>query len=303
MKTKILITGILGYIAREACEHLKDCKEYEICGFDNRFLPDKIAWLTNNNIKFYERDIFNAKDLIEQADIIIHTAGETLVPQTKEQSTPEKDALIIRVGTDGTKFVLQSMNKSAKIVFLSTHVIFEGLKEELQNIDESFEPCPVLAYGTSKRDSECDIGTSGKNFNIIRLASIFGYNDCIRYRILPNLFSKMAALNQNLTVFGAGTNVKPIAGVNDLARFIHFLILNPEYNKETFNFVSEHKTVREIAELCQKYNTNVDIKFTKDAIINNGYGLSNKKLLSTGFEFKQTLDGEAKRMINIWRNK
>jgi nucleoside-diphosphate-sugar epimerase len=309
MRTQnILITGILGYISREICEVLlkldgRHNDLVKIYGFDNRFLPETVKWLVDNNIDYYERDIFNAKDLIEKADIIIHTAGQTAVPATKEQSTPEKDDLIKRTGTYGTQEILRFSKRDAKIIFFSTHVIFENLQEDLL-VNEESEPCPILAYGTSKWQSEQDLRSSDRNFNILRLASIFGYNNNIRYSILPNLFSKKAALNQDLTVFGNGLNIKPLAGVNDLARFVAFLLLNYQrYARETFNFVGEHKTVKEIAEICQKYNPDIGIKFSNDAIINNGYRLDNTKILKTGFKFSQTVDKEIKNMIEIWKNK
>jgi nucleoside-diphosphate-sugar epimerase len=303
MKKNVLITGILGYISRSICELLKENNEYKIYGFDNRFLPETVKWLTENNIDYYERDIFNTKDLVEKADILIHTSGITAVPATKEQSNPEKDNLILKVGVDGTREIIKNSRSDSYFLGLSTHVTFEGLQENIL-VKESHEPCPVLAYGISKRQNELDLINSNKNYNILRLASIFGYNNNIRYSILPNLFSKKAALNQDLTVFGAGTNIKPLAGVNDLARFIAFLIAgHKNYNREIFNFVGEHKTVKEVAEICQSYNANIKIKFSNDPIINNGYRLDNEKILYTGFTFEQTVKEEIGKMINIWRNK
>ena len=49
---KILITGVLGYIGRELCELYKNSAD-EIIGIDNNFIPDKVAWLIENDIKFY----------------------------------------------------------------------------------------------------------------------------------------------------------------------------------------------------------------------------------------------------------
>lgn len=305
---KILITGILGYISREICETfiklgVTSNDLVKLYGFDNRFLPETVKWLVENGIEYYERDMFSARDLIEKADILIHTGGITAVAATKEQSTPEKDALITKIGTDGTREIIKYSKKSSKILLFSTHVIFENLQEDIM-VDEQYKPCPILAYGKSKWQNEQDLQNSDKNFNVIRLASIFGYNNNIRYSILPNLFSKKTALNQDLTVFGTGANIKPLAGVTDLANFIMFLLTNyQEYNRETFNFVSEHKTVKEIAEICYTYNPKINIKHSDDKIINNGYRLDNTKILKTGFKFRQNLHEEIENMIDIWSNK
>lgn len=294
----ILITGVLGYIGRELCEIYKDTG-YNIIGIDSNFIPDKVAWLKKNNIKFYHRDLFKLDDILPEADIIFHCAGITSVPQTKEQSNDIIDAEITRVGTEGTRYVVSKSKKDCTIVFLSTHVIFEGITNTLNNIEEKFQPCPVLAYGKSKYQSEIDILDSGKNFIIARLASVYGYNSCIRWRILPNLFSKMVSMNENLNVFGCD-NIKPLIGVKDVAASLKFL-LDSRYKNEIFNLSNESLRVIEIAETCKKYNPDIVINVKNDATINNGYNLSNKKLLSTGYKFSSNIEDEIQNMISLWK--
>ena len=45
--------------------------------------------------------------------------------------------MIEKVAVEGTGNVLFSMNKNATIIFPSTHVVFEGLKERKENLDEN----------------------------------------------------------------------------------------------------------------------------------------------------------------------
>lgn len=299
-KQKILITGVLGYIATGFLNNIS-IENYEITGIDNRFIPDKVAWLVNKGIKYYNRDLFNIKDLLKNVDFVIHTAGITAVPTVKSKSTPEIDKEIFKVGREGTLYIIENCNESCKIIFLSTHVIFESLKESIL-VTEKNEPCPNLAYSSSKYQSELDLFKSDKNFIILRLASVYGYNNSIRWKILPNLFSKKASQNEIIQVFGNGNNVKPLIGINDISRFIEF-ILKSNYNKEIFNVVKEHKTVREIAEICKFYKKDLKIEFTDDEIPNLGYKLCNKKILDTCFCFNNNIENEIKKMINIWENK
>lgn len=297
----ILITGVLGYIARAVCDVYSN-SENQIVGIDNRFIPDKVARLTKiHKIKYYNRNLFNIKDLLKDADVVIHTAGITSVPSVKSQSTPEGDAEIIKVGVDGTREIIQHTKDDAKIIFLSTHVIFESLKEQVFDIDENFPPCPNLAYASGKWQSEQDLINSSKSFVTLRLSSVYGYNDSIRWQILPNLFSKMASQNDKIKVFGNGENIKPLVGIEDVARCIKFMV-DSNYNRETFNVVNEHKTVKEVAKICQKYNNNLNIDFTVDEIPNLGYTVSSKKLLTTRFQFKQNVEDEMGKMINLWKN-
>ena len=66
---------------------------------------------------------------------------------------------------------------------------------------------------------------------------------------------------------------------------------------EIFNLTKDTLTVKEVAEICKKYNPKVDLMETNDEVPNLGFSLSNKKLLNTGFEFLYNLDQNIKEMI------
>ena len=50
----------------------------------------------------------------------------------------------------------------------------------------------------------------------------------------------------------------------------------------------------------QKHKPNIKLVETNDEVPNLGFSLSNKKLLSTGFNFLYNLDQNIKEMINKW---
>ena len=58
--------------------------------------------------------------------------------------------------------------------------------------------------------------------------------------------------------------------------------------------------MKEVAEICKKYNPKITLKETNDEVPNLGFSLSNKKLLNTGFEFLYNLDQNIKEMIQKW---
>ena len=68
-------------------------------------------------------------------------------------------------------------------------------------------------------------------------------------------------------------------------------------NSEIFNLTKETLTVKEVAEICKKYNPKVTLRETNDEIPNLGFSLSNKKFLKTGFKFLYNLDESIKEMI------
>lgn len=299
MSKTIVILGALGYVGSELCRNYANSK-HNIVAVDSSFIPDRIALLIKNNIKFYQRDIFNCRDILEKADICYNLISLTDVPQVASQETPEKTELIFQIGVYGNREVMENTPSQCRFIFLSTHVLFEGVKSNNLNIDETRKPCPLLSYGTSKEISEMDLKDSDKNYIIVRLGSVYGL-PALRWKILPNLFSKMTAVDGKIKIFG-GNCLKPLVGIQDVARCLKFLA-HSKYNRETFHLVNENLKVSEIARICQKYNPNLQIEEVDDKIVSNGYSLSNSKLLKTGFKFKQNVKNEIKKMIKMWSNK
>lgn len=304
MKKTTVITGCNGYIGVEVCKLLANNKDYRIIGIDNRFIVDRVKWLIEHNIEFYERDIFNCRDLLNQADVCIHLAGITDVAFVNTESNPIQDALIRKVGIEGTLEVINHTPPLCKIIFPSSHVLFEGLRDETLNIKEYFEPCPILAYSTTKRQNEIDLLNSGKNVTILRLASVYGYSENMRVKIVGNLFAKMASQKQKIRLFAGGINYKPCVGVKDVARFFEYLIdCDNFHNGEIFHLINENYSVKQIAEICKEFVPELEIISTNDEIPNKGYTLSNEKILETGFKFSQDLRTEIANMIKLWKNK
>ena len=69
------------------------------------------------------------------------------------------------------KLCYRNTSQSCKIIFPSTHVVFEGKQDLIKDIKEDFEKLPILPYGKSKDFNEDQIKKSGKNYVILRLAS------------------------------------------------------------------------------------------------------------------------------------
>ena len=75
------------------------------------------------------------------------------------------------------------------------------------------------------------------------------------------------------------------------------------FNKEVYNLTKDTVTVKEVAELCKKFNNKLNLESTNDEIPNLGYTLSNKKILKTGFKFLYKLEENIKEMIYKWSKK
>ena len=306
MSKKIVIVGALGYLGTELCQlYSGESWFHNVIAIDSRFVSKRVNQLRDWNIQFYQGHILD-KDFLQKhlkdADVVHHLAGITEVAYVKKESSAIQDEKIKKVAIEGTNNILNSITQKCKIIFPSTHVIYEGLKETKKNIREDEKPSPILVYSSSKVQNEEDIKNSKKNYVILRLGSVYGYSstDTMRINIMPNLFSKIASQNGEINLFAGGKQIKSVVSLIDVVRCMKFMEENDKIKKETFNLTKETVTVKEVAELCKKHNPKVKIKVTKDEIPNLGYTLSNKKILNTGFKFLYNLDESISTMIQKW---
>jgi nucleoside-diphosphate-sugar epimerase len=305
MIKKIIITGGLGYIGTELCRIYSGVSwHHKITVIDNRFISERVNQIRNWNMEFIHGDILD-KELVNKyfkdADIIHHLAGVTDVPRTKNESTSEKDERIKLVGEKGTQNILEAINERCKIIFPSTHVVYEGIDKVKNDIKENEETKPLLSYSLSKAINEKQLKESGKNYIILRLGSVYGYStDTARIDIMPNLFSKISSQNGTLRLFSGGKQIKSLVPLMDVARCFKFMEEKENIKSEIFNLTKDTVTVKEVAEICKKNNPKIILRETNDEIPNLGFSLSNKKLLNTGFEFLYGLNQSIKEMINKW---
>jgi nucleoside-diphosphate-sugar epimerase/dTDP-4-dehydrorhamnose 3,5-epimerase-like enzyme len=302
---KIVITGALGYIGTELCKLYSGFSwKYEVIAIDNRFISERVNELKRRKIRFIQADILNLeaiKPFIEEAEIVHHLAGITDVAYVKKESDKAKDDLTTKVAIEGTSNVLKSMNEEATIVFPSTHVVFEGLKEQKENLDENEKTNTFLAYSTSKVENENQIIKSGKNYAIFRLGSVYGFStDTMRMNIMPNLFSKIASQNGQIKLFGGGVQLKSLVPLIDVARCFKFVEEKDNFKNGIYNLSKENVTVKDVADICKKINPKLEVTTTDDEVPNKGYSMSNKKLLNTGFEFVNNLETCIEEMITKW---
>ena len=305
---KIVITGGLGYIGMELSKIYSGVTQRDsVTVVDRGFFSSRVSQLRRWGINFEQIDILDKEKLqplIKDADIIYHLAGITDVGSTLGDKNTERDREVRKVGIEGTRNIINLSEDNTKIIFPSTHVVFEGLKNTIKNIDEEFEPKPLLEYALGKTTSEEDLKKSDKNYVILRLGSVYGKSsDSMRINIMPNLFSKITSLNGEIKLFGGGKQLKSLVSVVDVARCMQFVGDNLEIEKEIFNCTNEDLTVKQVAEICKKINKKLTLTSTNDDVPNNGYTLSNAKLKNKGFAFLYNLEDAISEIYDSWRQK
>ena len=146
---KIIITGGLGYIGTELCKLYSGVSwHHEITVIDNRFISERVNQIRNWNMRFIQGDILDKaliKKYCENADVVHHLAGITNVPRTKSETSITQDEKIREVGEIGTQNILDVVSDNCKIIFPSTHVVYEGI-EVKTDIKENEKTKPVLSY-------------------------------------------------------------------------------------------------------------------------------------------------------------
>ena len=305
MLKNIVITGGLGYIGMELSLLLSgESRNNNIKVIDNSFFSERVSQLRRWGIDYSQVDILDAvklKEEIKNADIIFHLAGITNVGTTIEDKNIKRDKQVRDVGVKGTRNIIKLSKSTTKIIFPSTHVVFEGLKFQKKEIKENISPSPMLEYSKGKYQSENDLIGSKKNYVILRLGSVFGNSfDSTRVNIMPNLFSKISATDGTIKLYGKGSQLKSLVSVKDVARAMKFFSDNDHINNEIYNCVGENMTVKEVAKICKKYNKNLKTISTSDPVPNNGYTLSNQKIKKAGFKFLYNIDNSIKEMIQDW---
>ena len=301
---KIVITGGLGYIGTELCKLYSGEVWYKnITVVDTRFVSERVKQLRDWGFDFRQGDILDKKfmcDVLEGADLVYHLAGITDVAYTKSEENGQSER-ITEVGITGSRIVLDCVPDNCKIMFPSTHVVYEGFKETKYDVIEDEPTCAELTYATGKVQTEVDLHNSDKNYVILRLASVYGYStDTMRMGIMPNLFSRIASQNGTIKLFSGGVQLKSLVPLIDVARCFKFMAERDDISRETFHLSKDNMTVKEVAELCKEINPTLTLIETEDEIPNLGYTISNEKLLKTGFEFRYDLKECLTEMIVNW---
>ena len=302
---KVVITGGLGYIGTELCKIYSGYSwNDKITIIDNRFISERVNQIRNWNMNFVQGDILDKeilKKYCHDADVVHHLAGITDVPRVKSESLEKKNELISRVAEEGTQNILDVINNKCKIIMPSSHVVFEGIENVRTNIKEDEKVNPVLSYGKSKAINEEQLKKSGKKYIILRLGSVYGYSsDTARTDIMANHFAKTASQDGTLRLFAGGKQIKSLVPLIDVARSFKFMEEREDIKNQLFNLTKETVTVKEVAQICKKYNPKITLRETNDEIPNLGFSLSNEKILKTGFKFLYALEESLKEMIHKW---
>ena len=252
MKKIVIITGGIGYIGTEICKiYSGESWNNQITVIDNRFISERVNQLRKWNINFVHVDIRKTDEIkkyLNEADVVHHLAGITDVPRTEAELNEAKDNELMDIAEKGTEIVLSETSKNCKIIFPSTHVVFEGKQDLIKDISEKFEKLPTLPYAKSKDDNEEQIIKSGKNLcNTQTCICIWLFNRHNKIKYNAKFILQKLLQDGTIKTFGGGKQLKTLVPLIDTARCFKFMEEKDGIKKEIFNVSKDTITVEEVA--------------------------------------------------------
>lgn len=289
---KVLVTGGAGYIGSVLTNSLAKLG-HNVTVLDNFFFKQEYikSRLFRKNINIVHGDIRNDNllyELIKKNDVIIPLAALVGAPLCDKYPV---DAVKIN---QESIYNLKNMLSKEQIVIFPVSNSGYGIAEKNLLCTETSKLNPISLYGKTKVNAE-EIIMSRENSISLRLATVFGMSPRMRVDLLVNDFVYQSLLTKHLRIF-EGNFKRNFVHIEDVVNVFIFMINNfNKHKNNVFNFGLENENLSKI-ELANKIQTHV-----KDVIIEKSefdsdpdkrdYIVSNKKILSTGFNFTKSLDG------------
>lgn len=148
---------------------------------------------------------------------VIHCAAYTAVDKAED----EKD-ICMKINVDGTRNLAEVCAEyNAKLLYISTDYVFDGLKSGLYETDDTASPKSV--YGLSKYLGELAVKELVSKYFIVRVSWVFGLHGHNFVRTMLKLSETRDQINVVSDQFGSPTYTK------DLAPLLIDIILSDKY--------------------------------------------------------------------------
>jgi dTDP-glucose 4,6-dehydratase len=247
---RIVVTGAAGFIGSHLCETLL-ARGDSVIGIDNLVTGDlnNIAHLRALDFQFIRHDVTQYIDVDGPVDYVLHWASPA-----SPIDYLELPIQTLKVGSLGTHNALGlAKKKGATFVLASTSEIYGDPLEHPQKETYWGHVNPIGprgVYDEAKRFAEAITlayhRTHGVNTKIVRIFNTYGPRMRLRDGRAVPAFVSQALANQDVTVFGDGTQTRSFCYVTDLVRGI--LSLMDAKTNEPVNIGNPHEvTIEEIA--------------------------------------------------------
>jgi dTDP-glucose 4,6-dehydratase len=247
---RIAVTGAAGFIGSHLCETLL-ARGDSVIGIDNLITGDlnNIAHLRALDFQFIRHDVTQYIDVDGPVDYVLHWASPA-----SPVDYLELPIQTLKVGSLGTHNALGlAKAKRATFVLASTSEVYGDPLEHPQKETYWGHVNPIGprgVYDEAKRFAEAITlayhRTHGVDTKIVRIFNTYGPRMRLRDGRAVPAFVSQALANEDVTVFGDGTQTRSFCYVTDLVRGI--VSLMDGKTNEPVNIGNPHEvTIEEIA--------------------------------------------------------
>jgi dTDP-glucose 4,6-dehydratase len=248
---RALVTGAAGFLGSHLCDHLLD-HGFSVVGMDNLLTGDlaNIQHLTGRDFVFVKHDVTNYINLPGPLDLIFHFASPA--SPIDYLRVPIQTLKVGSLGTHNTLGLAKA--KAARFLLASTSEVYGDPLVHPQKEDYWGNVNPVGprgVYDEAKRFAEAMTMAYHRvhavQTRIVRIFNTFGTRMRVEDgRAIP-AFMSQALRNEDVTVFGDGSQTRSLCYVSDLVDGIYRLMMSEAGDPVNIGNPQE-LTIRQLAE-------------------------------------------------------
>lgn len=308
---RVLITGAAGFIGSNYVDYvLETHSDWIVYGVDKLTYAGNLLNLKNaiDSFRFelIQGDICDEATIFElfnkyRFDIVVHFAAETHVDRSIDNPI-----LFNLTNYIGTSILLEASRQYGveRFHYISTDEVYGDLPIDSDELfSEKSHLSPNSPYSASKASADLLTMAYSKTYSlpvsVSRCCNNYGPRQYLE-KLIPMVISK-AGKNEQIGIYGSGTNVREWIYVEDHSRALDYIISKPSTIGEVYNIGSGERVdnlelVKRILKIMDKPESL--ISFVPDRLGHDRkYAISTKKLKLLGWECKYTLDSALERTV------
>lgn len=265
---RVLVTGGAGFIGSHVVEELLS-EGYEVAILDNFKTGNKSNILDyKDKVKCYEMDLLDSAliNVISEfsPDYVIHHAAQVSVASSVNNIIEDAEINIL-----GSLNLINAIKDTSakKIIFASTAAVY-GNPTELP-VRTDFPANPQSPYGLSKLSVESYLAMCAELYNlkytVLRYANVYGpKQDAHGEGGVVAIFADRLAANQDVAIFGDGSQTRDFIYVKDVAKANVKALKNGENNVLNISTNTETSIIQLIDLMKEKFSSNITPSFLEE---------------------------------------